>query len=67
VMILFIILIIALIVYEVISLKKKNQVKEIYVFLGCMLIASAFGIIYLLNPSQPSIASYILKILNIKE
>lgn len=64
--ILYLLLIIALSIFEICSLKKNGQIKDIFVFLGCMVIAAAFGIVFLLNPSQPSITSYIFNVLDIE-
>lgn len=53
----------ALSIYDTWTLKKSGLTKEIWVMLGCMVLAAAFGVIYLSDVFRPSIMSYIFEII----
>lgn len=62
---LYLALVIGLAVYDIWEMRSRGKTKGIYVYIGGMVIAAVFGIIYLSNDYRPSIAGYILGFLRI--
>ncbi len=48
-------------VIDIIGLKKKGQVKDIYVFIGLMLIAAGTGVWFFISNPKSSLAEMILR------
>lgn len=63
---LYMALIVCLSIYDIWDLKKKGQIKDIYVYSGCMVLVAIIGVVYLSDTFRPSIVSYFLKIFNVK-
>jgi|LSQX01.3.fsa_nt_gb multisubunit Na+/H+ antiporter MnhB subunit len=63
---LYLALIIGYSIYEITGLKKKKQVKEIFVFVGSMILVTVLGLVYLTDTYRPSITSYILEFFKIE-
>lgn len=64
---LYLILIVGLSIYDLWELKKKSLKKDMYVYIGSMVLVAIIGVIYLSSDFQPSISSYFLKYFNVKD
>lgn len=65
-MLIFLGVVIILSVLDIIELKSKGKPKEIFVYIGLMLLAVAFGVWHFTSTYQDSIAEHIFEILNVK-
>lgn len=63
---LYVLIIVALSIFEIWDLSKKKLTKDIYIFVWCMVLVTIFGIIYLMDDLRPSISDYFLKLFNIR-
>lgn len=62
-MIYFILLIVALSIRDIIYLKSKKLKKDLYAYIGIMLLVGAFGIFYYLNPERESFSKILLSLI----
>lgn len=63
---LYLCLIIGISIFEIKGLRKKGCKKDIFVFIGSMVLVFVFGFLYFLDNYHPSISSYILDFFNVE-
>ena len=61
-MVFFILVVVVLSIRDIVYMKSKGTRKDIYVYLVIILLFSAFGIYYLLNPDCRSFAKIMLSL-----
>ncbi|HPD01134.1 MAG TPA: hypothetical protein PLA01_07280 [Acetivibrio sp.] len=62
-MIKLVIFVVILSFIEIKSMVKKQQKKEIFVYLGLAVISLALGLLYLSNPYRTSLAQHMLRLI----
>ncbi len=62
-MIFLILIIVALSIRDIIYLKSKKNKKDLYAYIGIMLLVGAFGIFYYSNPDRESFAKILLSLI----
>lgn len=66
-LVLFVLVLIAISIFDLLKMKKANLKKEIVPYLALTLFSGAIGLLYLLNPYGPSISKILFGLFNIKE
>lgn len=65
-LILFLLAMIGFGIYDILKMKKADLKREIVPYLAMMFLAGGVGLVYLLNPTGPSIAKMLFGLFNIK-
>lgn len=54
-------------IIDILGLKKTGAFRDILVYCGSMLLVAVMGVIYLSDTFRPSIANYLLRLLDTRE